>query len=87
MGNFLVILQAFLSIVPLLIQLVKQVEDLFPESGKGKEKAEFVRLALETAFEKVSGVSASFAEVWKVAEPFISKLVALFNSNGTFSKK
>lgn len=87
MGNVLAVMRAFFLLVPLVIDLIKGVEEVMPEAGKGKEKAEFVRIAIETAFEKVSGVTVSFTEVWKVIEPFIAKVVNLFNSNGTFSKK
>lgn len=75
MKNVLMILQ----LVPVLIEIIRTVESLFPQSGAGKEKLVLVREILTTAHEGIT-------ELWPSIEIIIEKVVAFANRIGAFTK-
>lgn len=68
-----------LSILPILISTVKEIENMFPETGTGKQKLEFVKNVLTTTDD-------SLKENWPLIEKLIGYVVGFFNSTGKFSK-
>jgi hypothetical protein len=72
-------IKIILSILPAIIQVVKQLEGLFPESGQGQMKLQLVIKSLE----QVTGFSTELAPI---VEKIISAVVAVFNSFGVFKK-
>jgi hypothetical protein len=69
----------YLQIVLLVIELVKIVEKLMPEKGKGAEKLSLVRAMVEEAVGDIQ-------EIWPQIERVIAIFVKLANAAGTFSK-
>ena len=51
MGKILSILSLVVQLFPMIITLVKSVEEAIPGAGNGKEKLNMVRVALEAAFQ------------------------------------
>jgi hypothetical protein len=84
--NFFTILKIVLSLLPSIIQVMKELEGLFPETGQGKVKLGLIKTTLETVYTNSVGAVGSFEQVWPVLETLITKFVALFNSTGLFKK-
>ena len=76
MKNVLVILQ----LVPALIEIIRTIENMFPQSGAGKEKLILVREILTASYEGIQ-------EVWPAIEAIVAKVVAFANTIGAFTKK
>ncbi len=68
-----------LSLVPALIEVIKAVEAMFPQSGAGKEKLSLVREIMVEAY-------VGITEMWPTIEAIIGKIVAMANRLGEFKK-
>lgn len=68
-----------LSLVPALIEVIKAVEAMFPQSGAGKEKLALVREIMVEAY-------VGITEMWPTIEAIIAKIVAMANRLGEFKK-
>lgn len=69
-----------LQLIPSILEIIKAVEAQIPETGKGKEKLEFVKNVLSTAYPQV-------VEIWGIVEKIITASVNLYNATGVFNKK
>ena len=69
----------YLQILLVVIEIVKLVEELLPEKGKGVEKLALVRSMVEEAVGDVT-------ELWPDLEKAIGLFVKLANIVGTFKK-
>lgn len=72
-------LKLIIQVLPLLIDLIKTIENSIPESGAGKQKLQFIR-------EFLQNVSPELLDIWPTIEKIISSVVSLFNTVGTFKK-
>lgn len=78
------ILKQVISLMPQVIELIRQVETFFPMPGVGKDKLEMVRSLLQKTYE-ISGVaSVSFDALWPVLSTLIASMVAIYNKTGVF---
>jgi hypothetical protein len=68
-----------LSILPLIIDLSRKLEQQFPESGLGKMK-------LSLIIESVKNAVGDSKEVLATVEKVISTVVSVFNTFGIFKK-
>jgi len=68
-----------IQLIPLILQLVKAVEENIPEGGKGKDKLEFIQNVLTETYPQISNI-------WTTIEKVINSSVALFNATGVFKK-
>ena len=71
-------IKLILEILPLLIPLIKKLEDEFPQSGLGKMK---LLLIVESINETVENSEQYLPLIKKIT----SKIVYIFNSFGVFS--
>jgi hypothetical protein len=72
-------LKLIVQLLPLVIQLLKEAEELLPEKGTGAEKLNLVRSWLEAS---LGGID----ELWPSLEKLISVTISFFNQVGTFKK-
>lgn len=85
MLKFIQLLKTLAELLPVLIMIVKAVEEAIPGRGVGEQKLAMVRGMLESAYEVTNAASSiPFAEFWKLAEPAINSAVALFKRTGEF---
>lgn len=71
---------------PVMIQIMKMVEEAIPGQGAGEQKLAAVRGILESIY-AVSGKGiATFAEIWPVLESTTVPLVKAFNATGIFAR-
>lgn len=68
-----------LSILPLIIDLTKKLEQQFPESGLGKMK-------LSLVIEAINNTLGDSKDVIPVIEKVTSAVVSVFNTFGIFKK-
>lgn len=68
-----------ISILPIIIEAVKQIEALFPESGNGRQKLELVKNILISA-------DSNLEDSWPLISKVIGSVVAFCNSTGLFKK-
>lgn len=68
-----------LGLIPTILDVIKAVEAQIPETGKGKEKLEFLKNVLTTAYPQV-------VEIWGMVEKIVTAAVTLYNATGTFKK-
>ena len=69
----------YLQIVLTIIEIVKIVEKLIPESGQGSNKLTLVRQLAEQAIGDIS-------TMWPQIEPLVAAFVKLSNVAGSFKK-
>ena len=72
-------IRLILSLLPIVIQTVQQLEALFPEGGRGKMKFEMVTRVLQETY-KVSN------DMLPTIEKMIPIVVDVFNKFGVFKK-
>ena len=70
-------IKLIIQILPLIIELVKSIENAIPASGKGKEKLEFAKSILDSAIPNIE-------TIWSSIEKIISATVAVMNKTGLF---
>lgn len=68
-----------LSILPLIIDLTKKLEQQFPESGLGKMK-------LSLVIEAIKNTLGDSKDIIPVIEKVTSAVVSVFNTFGIFKK-
>lgn len=72
-------IKLILQLIPIILEIIKAVEDQIPESGMGKEKLQFIKEVLMSAIPQVE-------EIWSMVEKIVSSAVTLYNSTGVFKK-
>lgn len=84
--KYLEILKLVLSLVPMLIEIIKAIEEAIPGQGKGEAKLAAVRAMLEAAYGVASGSVGTFESIWPAIAGTVGALVNLFNTTGIFRK-
>ena len=84
MNTFLIVLKLF----PLILSIVRAVEDAIPLAGQGKKKLDLVLDILKTAYEGSSSLAAEFSwdKLVAIVVPMVGKIVDLHNALGLFQK-
>lgn len=68
-----------LQMIPSIIDIIRKVEELYPESGAGKDKLALVKSMLQSAYDGVS-------DAWPQIEKVIAVVVDFANRFGIFKK-
>lgn len=84
--KFLQIAKLIISMLPIIIEAVRAVEDAIPGNGKGEQKLAMVRVALEAAYEMASDLDVTFVQIWPQIQKIIGSVVSAFNTAGVFKK-
>ena len=77
------IIQAVLSILPLISAIVTTVESTVP-AGTGKEKLNAAKGMLEAAYGLTKTTEVTFIQVWPAIEGIIASFVSLLNQTKVF---
>lgn len=75
MKYFLLVIQ----MIPSIIDIIKKVEELYPETGAGQEKLQLVKDMLQAAYDGVS-------DAWPQIEKIVAFIVDFANRFGIFKK-
>jgi hypothetical protein len=84
--QYIAIIKAVLSLLPILIEVIKAIEAAFPQSGQGAAKLEAVRATVASAYAQASDTTVKFDVLWGPLQTAIGAFVALANSTGMFKK-
>lgn len=84
--NFIEVFKLILSLFPLIINAVKTIEVVLPQSGKGAEKLALLQEMLSKSYEVSNQAYGTFEQVWPTIKGTIEGVVKLFNSVGIFKK-
>jgi len=85
--KFLAILKLVLSLLPLVIDTIKIIEQAIPGEGQGEAKLSAVRGIVEAAYEHGDDAVEKFENIWPVLQKAISTVVGLFNKTGAWSSE
>jgi hypothetical protein len=72
-------IKLILTILPLIINLTKELETAFPESGLGKMKASLI-------LESIKSVIGDSDSALRVVKQITDTVVSVFNTFGVFKK-
>jgi len=84
--KFLAIVKTLVSLLPLLIEAIKAVEEAIPGKGAGEAKLAAVRAMLEASYAVANDLGLTFAELWPAIEKTVAGLVGALNTAGVFKK-
>lgn len=85
--QYIQLIKAVLSLLPLILEVVRAIEAALPESGQGQTKLSLVRTAVESGYNAASDAVVSFEKLWPALEKTITAVVGAFNAVGVFQKK
>lgn len=72
---------------PLLVNLVREIEDAIPEPGQGSVKLAAVKAFLTGLLTKLGLTEALVQRVWPALEAVVSGLVGVYNTLGVFKTR
>jgi hypothetical protein len=84
--QFLTVLKLVVSILPLLIEAIKAIEEAIPGAGKGEAKLAAVRSVVESSYGFASKELPVFEQLWPVVQKTVGGIVDGFNTAGVFKK-
>jgi hypothetical protein len=86
MSNWLTVAKMILSLLPAIIEAVKAIESVLPDSNQGAEKLALIKGVLQGAYKAGSSAVGTFEDLWPRIEDAIAAVVKFFNSTGVFKK-
>lgn len=78
--NVVAIVRLVFGLVPLVVELVDQAEELIPEKGQGSRKLSFVRDVLGIFFSAADDGPSFFERAWDQIERIIALVVSVKNA-------
>jgi len=78
--------QVWLQLFPIIIGLIRSIELILPEEGKGSAKIEMLRIGLTNAYEGLGNILGSFDDIWPKVAAMVTSLITVFNKTGIFKK-
>lgn len=80
MAQILATVQAILMLLPLIIQAIDALENLFPQQGIGAQKLGVLKSMIQSAYETTGSVTTGFATLWPAIEKVVSSIVSVKNT-------
>jgi phage-related protein len=84
--KYVEILRALAALLPVVLQLVRQLEEAIPTTGAGAAKLAQIKAILQQVFGTLSGLTVTFEQVWPSVQALVSGVVGAFNALGVFRK-
>ena len=82
--NFLTIAKTVLSLLPLIIQTINELEKAFPVSGAGAQKLDVLKTIMQSSYDiSEDGKDGKFDNLWPAVVKIVSSLVSLKNKTGS----
>ncbi|KON79412.1 hypothetical protein PA01_12795 [Azoarcus sp. PA01] len=79
-------LKLILSLLPLILEVVRAIEDALPAGGNGAAKLALLRQTIEAAYSTVTGATVAFEQLWPALERTVAAVVSLYNATGVFKQ-
>ncbi len=81
--NFLTIAKTVMSLLPLIIQTINELEKAFPVSGAGAQKLDVLKTVLKGADEIAEDTKdGTFDQMWPAIVKIVTALVSLKKQTG-----
>ena len=84
--NFITGLKIAIQLLALLPEIITTIQRLFPNSA-GSDKLNIAKTMIQSVVDSAPGIEASFDAVWKIAEPLVNTIVAVYKADGTIAAK
>jgi hypothetical protein len=84
--QFLTTLKMIISLLPLLVEAIKNLEAAMPGSGNGIAKLDALKAIVQTAYSGATDAIGTFEQVWPKISDVASGIVSSFNKSGIFVK-
>lgn len=84
--QFLTTVRLILSLLPLILDTIRIIEQSLPQGGAGREKLALVRTAIESAWDAAAEKVGDINTLWPAIERVIGAAVAMYNNAGAFKK-
>lgn len=84
--QYLTIIKIIIQLLPSVLEAIKALEAMLPESGLGKQKLEILKSAIEAAYLVTNEYSVKFDTLWPALEKVIGSIVSTMNATGIFNK-
>jgi hypothetical protein len=84
--QFLNTLKIILDLIPMIINVIKAIEEAIPGHGAGEQKLAMVRGVIEAGYKAGKDAVMSFEQIWPILETTIKTIVAGLNATGVFKK-
>lgn len=82
--NFLTVAKTILSLFPLIIQTISELEKAFPVSGAGAQKLDVLKTVMQSSYDiSEDGKDGSFDNLWPAITKIVSAVVSLKNKTAT----
>lgn len=75
--QYLIIIRTVVSLLPAIIEIVKQLDEAIPDSGQGSNKLELLRVILEAGAETASNAKEAFELAWPAIQKVVAAVVSL----------
>ncbi len=86
MTAFLATFRLIISLLPMTVQAIQQVEQIAPAAGLGTQKLDLVKGLVADAAAGAPGLEATIEQIAKAVEAIASRMVAFLNAIGVFKK-
>ena len=76
--QFLIMARTILTLIPLIIQTVRAIEEAFPDSGKGDLKLDIIKTALESSVGVSDDIDEEgFSRIWPVIVKVVGSVLSI----------
>lgn len=87
MEMFFTIMKILGSLLPIIVQTIKSVEEVLPGPGQGPAKLETVKTMMQNAVAAAGNIEVTFEQLWPAMQSVIAILVSAYNASGVFKKQ
>ena len=84
--KYVALVKLILSLLPVLVEAIRAVEDAIPGEGKGELKLAAIRVVLESAYAVSTDAVGRFDDLWPALQSTIAGIVTALNKAGVFKK-
>ncbi len=84
--QFIKIMQTLMLMLPTLINVVRQVQELFPQKELGPQKLELVKQMTEAAHQADPDTNVDFDQLWPAVRRVIEGILTLVKSDAAAPK-
>jgi len=86
MEQFFMIVKMVAALYPVLMQIIKSIEEAMPAAGQGQAKLALIKTTLEGAYTTMGDAQVKFEAIWPMLQGVISAMVSMYNAAGVFKK-
>lgn len=74
--QYLIIVKALIELLPIVVQIIKMIEETIPDRNVGTQKLEIARTMIQSAYTTATTYTFAFDQLWPMLQPIINATVA-----------